>query len=177
MNSFEGKLLVASPYFRGPVFARRVILILQHSEQGAIGVVLNHPARVPVEQLWQRVSRQPCPVTGTVNLGGPVPEGLVVLQWADADVLSGRTKQWLDIRRGPSSPGARLRLYAGHARWSPGQLEHEVARGIWLVGTATRDLVFADHDALWGAALQHIGRSILASALKTERILLDPSVN
>lgn len=177
MSRYEGKLLVASPYLRDSNFARSVILILEHNENGAFGVVLNRPTRVPVEQIWQRLSRAPCPVTGTVDFGGPVPGSFVLLTSARMDDLSDLAKNWPATQRRLSPLAAPLRLFAGHAQWTSGQLERELRQGMWLVQPATIEIVFADHEQMWHETLQQIGRSILALALPTECIAIDPSVN
>src|SRR5437773_1655667 len=72
MNSLEGQLLVASPYLVDSPFSQTVILVLQHTEEAAWGVVLNRPAEESVRNFWKRVSEEPCESLEHVHVGGPI---------------------------------------------------------------------------------------------------------
>ena len=69
--SLEGNFLVASRELLDPNFARSVVLIIRHSDEGAMGLVLNRPTKTSVSEAWKQVSEAPCPSTGLIHLGGP----------------------------------------------------------------------------------------------------------
>jgi len=145
-------LLVASPELSDPNFADTVVLLLDADDDGALGVVLNRPSRVPVEQVldaWGDVVDDP----EVLFQGGPVGTdgALAVALASDPDGAAG-----FRAVSGPlgildlDTPTAlvvgtveRLRIFAGYAGWGAGQLEGEIARGDWYVVPATYDDVFA----------------------------------
>ncbi len=143
LPSYAGRLLVAVPP-TDPLFERTVVLVLDHDEAGALGVILNRPGELPVRDVlpaWADGVDLP-PV---LFLGGPVsPQGAVCL----GAVASGPEPAALppglravaggvvlvDLDGDPALlPLAHARIYAGYAGWSPGQLDAEVASGGWVV--------------------------------------------
>jgi putative transcriptional regulator len=183
VDSLRGQLLIASPTLADPNFARTVVLIADHDEDGALGVVLNRPTEATVGEAVPEVSAvvdedQP------VFAGGPVATtGVVVL--AEADDTSGLA---LEIDHGLGFLGLdsdlalaaastrRARAYAGHAGWGPGQLESEMEQDAWITEPATRDDVFCTQDEaalLWSAVLERKGGNYALVA----RMPIDPSVN
>jgi putative transcriptional regulator len=180
-ESLSGQLLVAAPSLLDPNFRRTVVLVGAHSEEGAMGVVLNRPSEVTVgeavPQLEQAVGE-----LETVYVGGPVqpssivflaefldpsPAGLLVLgrigfpaPEADIDELAGAT--------------ARRRVFAGYAGWGEGQLDEELDQGDWIAQLARPEDVFTqDPDELWSKVLARKGGAYALMA----RMPLDPSVN
>ena len=79
MKSLQGQLLVASPYLEDPNFMRSVILLIQHSGEGTLGLVLNRPIDKTIQELWQDVEEAPCGNLQHVNLGGPVSGPLMAV--------------------------------------------------------------------------------------------------
>jgi putative transcriptional regulator len=161
-DSLKGRLLVAVPGMYDPNFDRTVVLLLEHTEDGALGVVLNRPSETGVEQAlpgWEPVAATP-PV---VFVGGPVsPTGALALGTVIGDPVEGWTPVLgpvglLDLGQAPAGAApdvARARLFAGHAGWTAGQLEGEIAAGGWFVVDAEPDdALFADPDRLWPAVL------------------------
>src|ERR1700681_3550194 len=69
--SLEGQFLVASRELLDPSFARSVVLLVQHSEEGAMGLVVNRPTKTTLAEAWKQVSEAPCPMNGLIYLGGP----------------------------------------------------------------------------------------------------------
>lgn len=159
-----GKLLVATPALEDPNFDRVVILVLDHDEDGALGVVLNRASEVPVDdalERWVDLAAQPRVVFG----GGPVePTAVVALGRAvDGAPPDGTTTvleriRLVDLDTDPVIAAADLehvRVFAGYAGWAPGQLEDEVLQGAWFPVDGTAGDVFTDApDQLWRDVLR-----------------------
>jgi putative transcriptional regulator len=182
-KSLAGHFLVASRYLRDPNFVQSVVLMIHHTEEGAMGVVINRPAEKTVREVWEMIGCEPCDRDDRIFIGGPVPGPLVAVHtlepFAEHEVLDGvyvaTKKDALDIivRR----KGLPLRLYSGHAGWGSGQLEGELEAGGWLTTEATLDDVFADHETVWKTVTQRIGLEIMAPDLDTKHLPPDPSLN
>jgi putative transcriptional regulator len=158
--SLAGSFLIARPRLQDPTFARTVILMLAHDNQGALGLVVNRPGEA---------EEFPLPVF----FGGPCPSpGLFLLhgheEWLDAPQelteSSGKREVAPGIFLGDAScleranhqtpvEGLRIRIFRGCAGWGPGQLEHELAAGAWDVTPATGPLLFSTPiQELWQQA-------------------------
>lgn len=159
-GSLTGRLLVATPSLEDPNFDRTVVLILQHDEEdGAMGLVLNRPSGLPLDEelrAWGSLATPP----GEVFIGGPVqPEAAIALGWLPPDVEAPSGVQpvldqvaIVDLRRSPDDLPQLLavRVFAGYAGWSAGQLEGEIAQGAWFALDADPlDPATADPDNLW----------------------------
>src|SRR5205814_2997514 len=79
MKSLQGQLLIASPKLFDPNFFRSVVLLVQHTENGALGLILNHPLEMTIANAWEQVSEMPCEATGVLHQGGPCDGPLMVL--------------------------------------------------------------------------------------------------
>lgn len=157
-----GSLLVASPQLTDPNFARAVVLVLQHSAEGTIGVVLNRPTNVVPAVVFPELTEGVGNYPGSLFRGGPVAPTriLYVVRGLAAATVNGPEvldKVFLSIDDASLADMTRLadgtndlRLYAGHAAWAPDQLEAEIAAGGWQVLPGTADLVFhEDPGNLW----------------------------
>jgi putative transcriptional regulator len=154
----KGQLLLDSGELRGSFFQRTVVLICQHDAEGAFGLVLNRAAGTNIGDMI--VADLPDSLKGCpLFLGGPVqPSALSYLHTdafiPDANVLPnlslGHSLENL-IEIGESfSLSRKIKLFAGYAGWSPGQLEDEMKRKAWLTHPASLDLVFENSsDQLW----------------------------
>jgi putative transcriptional regulator len=143
-ESLRGQLLIAAPslfdYFR-----RAVILVLEHTPDGAMGVVLNRESETPVAEALPALSELPGS-DDLVRLGGPVsPESVVALgDFGDPAEAGTRVVGPL----GTLDPDAansslrRVRVYAGYAGWAPGQLEQELSQNAWLTVHASSEVIF-----------------------------------
>ena len=161
-----GKLLVATPRTVGEVFRRSVVLVLQHDEDGAQGVVLNRPMTAPVSAVlpyWQEYATDP----SKVFQGGPVALdsalGLVTVPGDKAQepmgvrlLFGGIGLVDLDIPPIVVMPEvAGLRIFAGYAGWSAGQLEQEIRDGGWyVVESEARDAFNPEPETLWTTVLR-----------------------
>jgi putative transcriptional regulator len=183
MPSLQGQFLVASPHLPDPNFLRTVVLLVQHDDEGALGLVLNRPTNKTVGELWESVTEEACPSERPVFHGGPVQGPLMALHaaesCAEAEVVPGvyfasRDEYLRQIVQQQEQP---FRLFVGYAGWAGGQLESELKVGGWLVTQATRDDVFDDQDDLWRTIASRIGLEILGTSLKPKQIPEDPSLN
>ena len=158
----NGTLLVASPQLTDVNFARSVVLVLQHDENGTVGVVLNRPTSLVPGTIFPELAEGLGTYDGHLFRGGPIAptrllylvRGLAAATVNGPEVLD---KVFLSIDDGSLSDMVRLadgtdelRLYAGHAAWVPGQLQAEIGAGGWQVLLATPELVFDEDPAtLW----------------------------
>jgi len=181
VGSLRGQLLVAGPALDDPNFRRTVLLVGEHGEEGAMGVVLNRPASVTVSEAVPPLAS----LAGDgalVHLGGPVqPRAVVVLadfvDPTDAADLVFDTVGFLpgEIEdEGDVGPVRALRVFAGYAGWSPGQLEDELEDRSWVVLPARASDIFSvEPDGLWREVLRRQGGALAVLALLPD----DPRVN
>jgi putative transcriptional regulator len=166
-NKFlKGQLLLDSGQLRGSFFQRTVVLICQHDAEGAFGLVLNRNTGGKVGDMI--VADLPDTLKDfPLYLGGPVqPSALSYLHSddfvPDANVMPnlslGHSLDTL-IEIGESfSTSRKIKLFAGYAGWSPGQLEDEMKRNAWLTHPASLDLVFhVNPEQLWQSILGQKG--------------------
>lgn len=163
-----GRLLVSTPQLDDGLFHRSVILMLQHDDNGAQGVVLNKPLGAEVDSVlpgWGEHIASP----QTLFQGGPVQLdsalGLVTVQ-DDDDLPPGSQRLFgsvaiIDLDTPPllvMPEVGGLRIFAGYAGWSSGQLEDELRRGSWfVVDSLPGDLLTSDPDRLWEHVLRRQG--------------------
>jgi putative transcriptional regulator len=172
VESLQGHLLIAGPGLIDPNFWRAVVLVGEHSEEGALGVVLNRSSETSVEEAVPELALL-AQGMGVVHIGGPVqPSAVVVLadfvEPDDADSLVLDSVGFLPSEVEPGSLGElrRARVYVGYAGWGPGQLDDELEEGSWIVEPALPEDVFTDDpEGLWSAVLRRKGGpfSVLAS--------------
>lgn len=158
----SGSLLVASPQLTNADFARAVVLVLRHDQNGTIGIVLNRPTNVAPAAVLPELAESLGTYEGRLFRGGPIaPTRLLYLvRGLAAATVNGPEvveKVFLSIDDSALADMVRLadgtndlRLYAGHAAWVPGQLQAEVRAGGWQVLPGTPELVFhEDPGSLW----------------------------
>jgi putative transcriptional regulator len=174
-ETLRGQLLVAAPILHDPNFHRTVVLVAEHGEEGAMGLVLNRPTDTSVgDALPELVS-----LTGVaepVYVGGPVAleSVLAVAELDDPDDASELLFGSVGFVQEPDVPVLRGRVYVGYAGWSAGQLEEELEEESWLVLPAEPDDLFSDDaDGLWSAVLRRQGGPYALLALMPP----DPSLN
>src|SRR5687767_10527954 len=176
----KGQLLVASRQLRDPNFARTVVLIVQHDDSGAVGLVLNRPLDVTVADAVSGDVLAAADVENPVHQGGPCPGPLMVLH-ADADsggdeVVPGVhfTAQRDEIESLMRSGTDPAKYFANYSGWGAEQLENELAEGAWITGEATAADVFSDDETQWTKLMT---RLTLGRWIDADRIPDDPSVN
>jgi putative transcriptional regulator len=184
IESLKGNLLIASPALRDPNFFHSVVLLVQHDENGSLGLVLNRPLDVTVQSAWKQMSESPCEIDGNLNRGGPCNDGILIalhtdIAAADIHVLDGvnfsTAKQ--TIEQIVSHHNALVRLFVGYAGWSPGQLEAEIQNGAWLIIPAASEHVFEPDNELWESLTKKIGHASLRQWINPKIVPDDPSVN
>jgi putative transcriptional regulator len=160
----SGQLLLATPRLTDPNFVRSVILLLQHDEDGAIGVILNRPSGLAVADVlppWGEAVAEP----RVLHAGGPVSResalgiGLAVggaLPDGFRPVPSGFGLVDLDAEPEAVMPAlVGVRIFAGYAGWGGGQLEDEIAESAWyVVPSDTSDLLNPRPSELWRVILR-----------------------
>lgn len=180
VDTLQGQLLVASPALLDPNFRRTVVLVTEHNDEGAAGLVLNRPSPTTVLEVVPQL--EPLVEDGEqVWVGGPVqPNAVLVLgEFVDPDDAAVPLFGSLGF---PSleEPDAvlpvttRRRVFAGYAGWGSGQLEDELAREDWILEPALADDAFTETpDDLWSDVLRRKGGVYELVARMPE----DPSVN
>lgn len=164
MESLRGHLVIAGPGLLDPNFWRTVVLVGEHTDEGALGVVLNRSSETTVDEALPELALL-ADEMGTVHVGGPVqPSAVVVLaDFAEADQAESLVVDsvgFLDAEIEPDALGElrRARVYVGYAGWGPGQLDAELEEGSWIVEPAQPDDVFtSDPEGLWSAVLRRKG--------------------
>jgi putative transcriptional regulator len=179
VESTRGQLLIAGPTLIDPNFQRTVVLIVEHNDDGAFGLVLNRPSETTVgeavDELDAFVEEQ-----DTLFIGGPVRQSalIVLAEFEDAEqagLLAFDDVGVLGDHDGDAAPETRRgRAFAGHAGWGPGQLDAELSHGDWILEPARREDAFSDRPlALWESVLTRKGGSYALVA----RMPSDPSMN
>ncbi len=169
-QSLRGRCLVAAPHLRDPNFFKSVVLIIEHGDHGAMGLVVNRPSTIVVSNALARHFELP-DVEDLVYVGGPVePAALLVLHNADdlageereivpGVFIGGSAEAFEEVVRRLAAHDAELqcRIFSGCAGWSPGQLEGEIARGDWYLLPAEHSVAFGDDPYdLYNRLLQRV---------------------
>ncbi len=167
-----GQILIAMPGLADPRFDRSVILICAHSEDGAMGLIVNKPLEdMRFDELLDQLSIPRAPEGRDIRvlMGGPVDRGRGFVLHT-ADWVAGKatlavpggyamtaTQDILEALAIGGGPQHAL-LALGYSGWGAGQLESEIARNDWLTTAAPEGLVFgAEDSAKWAAALKAMG--------------------
>lgn len=177
-NVGGGALLVASDKLKDPNFARTVILVLRHDEQGTVGVVVNRPTNLVPATTFPELAAGIGQYDGRLYRGGPVAPARVLFlvrglaaatvngpEVVEKVFLSADPESLADMTRLAAGTDE-LRLYAGHAEWTQGQLAEEIKAGGWKVVPATAELVFSeDPGTLWAQLSQQAASGVVAGAV------------
>jgi putative transcriptional regulator len=181
MDSVRGQLLIAGPSLLDPNFWRTVVLVVEHSDEGALGLVLNRPSETTVGEAVTQLENL-VDADEQLFIGGPVqpsavivlaefedPDEAALIAFGDVGVLAATAPA------GEADAAVRSgRAFVGHSGWGPGQLDSEVERGDWILEPARREDTFASEPReLWGEVLTRKGGSYALIA----RMPPDPSVN
>jgi putative transcriptional regulator len=185
MDSTRGQLLIAGPSLLDPNFQRTVVLVVEHSDEGALGLVLNRPSETTVGEAVSELEEM-LDFGEPLFIGGPVQQSslIVLAEFEDADraaliafedigVLGASDAGESPVQTGRPAT-RRGRAFAGHAGWGPGQLDSELERGDWFLEPAQREDAFSEHpDDLWQSVLTRKGGSYALVA----RMPIDPAMN
>jgi putative transcriptional regulator len=170
-GSLKGKLLVATPSLLDPNFFRTVVLLLEHTDEAAVGVVLNRPSDFELVAAlpgWEECAAAPC----VVFVGGPVSEGTAICL---GRVGGSEDIAVVDATRDPDDLGAEeVRFFSGYAGWGMQQLEEEIEEGAWLVLDAEPDdALDREPERLWSRVLERQGGDLALVARYPD----DPTTN
>jgi putative transcriptional regulator len=180
MESLKGQFLIATPNLLDPNFNGTVILVIQHDDKGALGVVINRPLDVTVQQACEQIMGTGCEAGGVLHHGGPCEAMLVVIHTeasaGETEILPGlyfttakdRVESLLE------NPIAEMKFIVGYSGWGAGQLEEELETGSWLICPATAERVFGSPENLWSRLNTEAN---LSKWVDPGRIPDDPSVN
>jgi putative transcriptional regulator len=172
-ESLGGKLLIASPSL-GDFFHRTVVLVVDHDEEGAFGLVLNRPSESTVGEAVPGVFEDETSEQ-TIHIGGPVQPSAVTAiaehdDPGDATKLVVGPVGMVDLDSVPDI--ARVKVFAGYTGWGPGQLDAEIEAEGWIIGDARPEDPFSEGD-LWADALDRMGGEYALLA----RMPADPALN
>ncbi|QLE84692.1 MULTISPECIES: YqgE/AlgH family protein [Shewanella] len=173
MTSLQNHLLIAMPSLQDTFFERSVIYICEHDEKGAMGLMINRPIGVEVEELLKQMElddsadMQPS-LSTKVLVGGPVnPERGFVLHtpqphWSNSEQLSDEvmltTSRDVLAALGKDRSPQHYIVALGYAGWGRDQLEQELADNSWLSIPASADILYSiAHDERWQQATQSLG--------------------
>ncbi len=167
-NALRGQLLIASRKLRDPNFFKTVVLMVEHGDHGAMGLVINRPSSVTVTDALAGHFEFP-DSREVVYIGGPVePAALFLLHDSqEMDVgeppivpgvfvgSSGTAFEHVIRSVADGTRGIRYRVVCGCAGWAPGQLEGEIGRGDWLLAPASAEFAFPENPyVLWNELMQ-----------------------
>lgn len=162
MESLRGSLLIAGATLLDPNFRRTVVLLAEHGDEGALGIVLNRPAGIPVDEVAPPLAGFVDP-GATIYLGGPVQKEavLILAEFEEPDVPERPIVGTVGFAQ-PDLPMLtairRARVFSGYAGWGPGQLEAEMKENAWITEPALPDDAFtAQPDRLWATVLRRKG--------------------
>ncbi len=187
-ESLLGKLLVAAP--RVPVgfpFSQAVILVLQDSDEGVFGVVLNRPASPEMLMAWQQVADRPVFAAEKLVAGGPVQGPILAIhreqELAEVEIQGGvfvsvqkeaieqLSEMELDHESTP------FRIVLGAVSWDLGQLENEIENGAWFVVDGEPDQIFSDPALMWESSVRHFGAQSIKDMTGILNFPADPTLN
>ena len=180
MDSLQGQLLIASPRLVDPNFVKSVVVMVQHNDDGALGLIVNRPLQTTIKEVCEKALDIPCAVEADLHQGGPCEGPLMVVHTheakSDIEVFPGvyfttdRDKiEWL-VR---NNEGA-IKFFVGYAGWAAGQLENELETESWLIAPADARVVLDGDVEQWSKLMtQHT----LGKWIDPERIPEDPSLN
>lgn len=186
-SPLKGKVLIASEELQDPNFARTVVLIVQHDENGAMGLIINRALETTVAEAWTQVSIVPYDNADPLYHGGPCEGPLIVLH---RDAAKGQVEVtdgiWLSsdadaVKALVDDVTLPVKFFVGYAGWTGMQLETELSEGAWQVAEIDSSLLMSTPQGLW-EELQEAARRVLRSgttrpAVDPRLIPPDPSVN
>jgi putative transcriptional regulator len=184
MDSAGRKLLIAIPDLPDDNFFRSVVFVIEHTKEGAMGVILNRPTGVNLKDFWERLDRtvevlQP----GEIYLGGPVNGPIMALHdqtnFQDQSVMDGlyMTMSGERLNDLVATEGFNLKVFSGYSGWGPGQLDGEIAVGGWLVMPAQPEHVFAPTERLYKDVCERFGAQIILPKSNQSKLMSDPGLN
>lgn len=184
--SLAGCLLVAAPSVQDAVFARSVCIVVEHSEEHTIGIMLNRRLAIDTESLLEQLlegAEKPLNSVSHFNFGGP-QNGPVLAIHDNQMLAEGGNSQGVylsaqseTLKKLAQTTPEHCRLFVGHAVWQVSQLETEIINGDWHVLPAVPELVFADEYTMWARGIQTVGNTIIQEATGLPHLMAQPFLN
>jgi putative transcriptional regulator len=162
-----GSLLVAEPFLQDPNFARTVVFVCEHSEEGSVGFVLNRPTDIRLNEVLPNMYNRPV----LLNQGGPVELDTLHMLHSMPDLLGGNEiapgLYWggsydalQSVITDDKYPEADLKLFLGYSGWTAGQIDKEMGEGSWLVAEPSKNIIFGtDPKMAWRDAIYSLGKN------------------
>ena len=184
METLQGQFLVAPPRLIEPNFHRTIILVLQHDENGALGLVLNRPTNSEIDNIWEVMTGTSLSSEGVLYIGGPVDGPIMMLhtrpEFSEQQVMPGLyvSSQKTNLAKLVSEKALPYKVFSGYAGWTEGQLDAEIQHGGWLVSPASPDEVFSmKNEDPWKELCERMGHSVLQVATGQTQIPPNPEIN
>lgn len=163
--ALQGSLLVADPFLQEQPFKRSVVFLAEHSSDGSVGFVLNHPTSFTFNNVVEGFPDFPAPV----YLGGPVESRILHFlhtipeldggyHIANDIYWGGNLAQLKTLMQDNTLQSSDIRFFIGYSGWGPQQLAGEIKRKSWIVAPSTPSAVFSTATtSLWAERLQSLG--------------------
>ena len=171
MESLENQLLIAMPAMGDPYFSRTVTYICEHNDDGAMGLIINLPVNLTLNELLEQIDANKPQIDSLdqqVLTGGPVAQqrGFVLHSpqsgWSSSLALSDEvmitTSKDILMALGTEQAPDKFMVTLGYAGWGPGQLEKELAENSWLTTPADKEILFdTPIEQRWQKATEKLG--------------------
>lgn len=177
-----GILLIADPFLKDPNFARTVVLLCEHQDQGSFGFIVNRPFEQKLDELIPDVLIPNIPVF----LGGPVQMDTVHFIHQLPDLITGGAEvspglYWggdfaaaIQLVNSNSDEARKIKFFIGYSGWSEGQLQGELDDKSWILSAITPALLFSSEgQEIWKQSLRNMGHSFAMMA----NFPIDPTLN
>jgi putative transcriptional regulator len=177
-SHLPGNLLIAAPLGGNDTMAGAVILVLEHSAEGAQGVVLNSQANEAMKSWCRQMSTQPDKravfeqLQEVASSAAHMAEQGTVLPLT---VCMSKPAESMEDMVGELGRG--VRIFVGRITWQAGELEQQTSAGNWMITPAEPELVFGDHENLWQTCVHRVGEDVVRSALGVGELMVDVLVN
>lgn len=159
----SGTLLISTPFFNDTAFNHSVVVLLEHSSKGTVGLIINKRTNIQIQ-----VAKPSWNIPGKLSFGGPVlvDSILALHNFADDDKFSkinenlycGMDETLLSVIEYDAIKTLKHRFFIGYSGWSEGQLNHEIEQGMWVVADYMPELIFDTHfTKIWQKAVWNLG--------------------
>lgn len=177
-SGLPGNLLVATPRGGSEGMAGAVVLILEHSAEGAEGVVLNSQANEAMKSWCRQMAGQPDKHAVFEQLQQVASTAAELAEEGTSLPLTVCMAQpTTSIEEIVDQLGRGVRIFVGRVVWQAGELENQTVSGAWMVTPALPELVFGDHENLWRTCVRRIGENVLLSAAGVNELHPQPGLN
>lgn len=169
--NLAGHLLVAAPDWNDALFQQSVCLVVHHSQQGAVGVLLNRLTDVDAQSFWKQLGAQSkVSQASPLYLGGPHSGPVIAMhrrqdlaEYSPAEPTEGVyfAAQLESFKQLIADHESHCKFFVGQANWEPGQLDRQFAAGCWLPQVVKSRVVFEAADTMWRVALCEAGNQLV----------------